>query len=99
VFITDMYGGESGAGNVLQFELPSTRASADAQMPVGDTAYAVELGTTLAHAQSPAGVASRITGQMKNPTNEPFNMHLAIIVAAVIVGLILIHRAFKGAVI
>lgn len=91
--------GGSSSGGITQFELPSTRASADAQMPTGDTAYAVELGQTTAHAQSLNGIASRITGQMSNPTTEPFNLHMMLIVAAVIVGLILIHRAFKGAVI
>jgi hypothetical protein len=95
-----LYGdGGSSSGGITQFALPSTRASADAQMPTGDTAYAVELGQTTAHAQSLNGIASRITGQMQNPTTEPFNLHMMLIVGGIIVGLILIHRAFKGSVI
>jgi hypothetical protein len=99
-FITQLYGGDTGSGGgITQFEMPSSRASADAQMPVGNTPYAVELGTATAHAQTASGVMSRISGQLKNPTTEPFNLHMMLIVGFVIVALILIHRAFKGSVI
>jgi hypothetical protein len=97
--MSDMYGGGDSSGGITQFELPSTRASADAQMPTGNTAYAVELGQTMAHPQGVGGIASRLSGSMTNPTNEPFNLHMMLMLAAVIVGLVLIHRAFRGAVI
>jgi hypothetical protein len=92
-------GGDSYAGNISQFELLSTRASADAQMPVGETAYAVELGQNAAHAQGKAGVSSRLGGGLQNPTTEPFNMHMMLVVGLVLIGLVLLHKAFKGAVI
>ena len=92
----DLYGnGESSRASISQFSLPSTRASADAQHPIGDTAYAVELGQNAAHPQGLSGIRSR----MGNPTTEPFNLQMMVMIAAVIVGLMLIHRAFKGAVI
>jgi hypothetical protein len=94
-----LYGGGPETGNVTQFEQPSTRASADAQMPTGNTAYAVELGQTMAHPQSLNDIKSRITGSLTNPTSEPFNLHMMLIIAVILVGLIMIHRAFKGAVI
>lgn len=94
-----LYGGGDSTGSVTQFELPSTRASVDAQQNVGETAYAVELGQTMAHPQGAAGIGSRIGGKFGNPTTEPFNVHMMLIIGAIIVGLLLIHRAFKGAVI
>ena len=94
-----LYGGGDSSGGITQFELPSTRASADAQMPTGNTAYAVELGQTMAHAQGVSGIGSRLSGSIKNPTTEPFNVHMMLMIAVVIVGLVLVHRAFRGAVI
>ena len=96
-----LYGGGGGStgGALTQFELPSTRASSDAQMPVGETAYSVELGQVSAHAQGKSGIASRIGGGLGNPTTDPFNMHMMLMVGLVIVGLVLIHKSFKGAVI
>lgn len=94
-----LYGGGDSSGGITQFELPSPKASADSQQNTGETAYAVELGKTMSHSQSYTGIASRIGKSLSNPTTDPFNVHFMLMIAIVIVGLLLIHRAFRGAVI
>jgi hypothetical protein len=99
--IAELFGGAGRSNlmnNLTQFELPSTRMSADAQTPAGEGAYAVPLGEETAHAQSPEGIRSRIGG-WQNPTTDAFSMHTILLVGGVVVLLVALRRYFKGSVI